>query len=203
MSFIPETQALPSTQPDIEQPMVQQLDQSNFLYYEKVSDDKSVQVITAGGSEFVDDEYGNSGHSPFTYFLLKKLNDNKQKFTTASQLAEEVKPLVGNNTTQIPQNGVLFNSGDEGGEFVFSHAQIAALNLELPKDEPPPIPKKEISLSPAVTEETKPITKANKPWYKNPWFWAGVAISGGAAVYLTNNLNKDDSSRPEPRYPNQ
>ena len=55
-------------------------------YFEKVSSKKSVQIMAAGGFEFVDDDYRNSGHSPFTYFLLNELKTNNSPMFTVSQL---------------------------------------------------------------------------------------------------------------------
>ena len=195
LNFIPSMYAVPSDDDSISQPLVQRMTSSNLNYYQKVADDKSVQVLTAGGNEFVDDKYGDSGHSPFTYFLLKKLKDNKQKFVTASQLAEEVKPLVGNNALQIPQDGVLFNAGDEGGEFVFSHSQIAALNLDLPESIAVPKPVKQ-SIQITEPQPHKKVQKGKDKkvaWYKNPWVWAGIATSGLAAAYVLNSGSEESS----------
>ncbi|MFV1984144.1 MAG: caspase domain-containing protein, partial [Thiohalomonadales bacterium] len=42
--------------------------QNNNNYYNKVVNKRSVQIISAGGVEYVDDNYNSSGHSPFSYF---------------------------------------------------------------------------------------------------------------------------------------
>jgi len=95
------------------------LDDKNKQYIEKVSKKKSVQVLAAGGLEFVDDDYKSSKHSPFTYYFLSQLNHNNQQYFTATELSGEVKRSVATNVSQIPENGVLYGAGHDGGEFVF------------------------------------------------------------------------------------
>ena len=91
----------------------------NEAYYKKVADKKSVQIMTAGGVEYVDDNYKTSGHSPFTYFLLSELKNNDKPMLTVSELSNSVKKAVANNVDQVPENGVLLGAGDELGEFIF------------------------------------------------------------------------------------
>ena len=88
-------------------------------YYQKVASKKSVQIVTAGGTEFVDDNYQSSGHSPFTYFLLNELKHNDKPMLTVSELSNSVKQAVANNVDQVPESGVLAGAGDEMGEFIF------------------------------------------------------------------------------------
>ncbi len=88
-------------------------------YFKKVANKKSVQIMTAGGVEFVDDNYQSSGHSPFTYFLLNELKNNDRKMLTVSELSNSVTQMVANNVEQVPQSGVLQGAGDELGEFIF------------------------------------------------------------------------------------
>ncbi len=90
-------------------------------YYWKVAAKKSVQIITAGGIEFVDDSFQNSGHSPFTFFLLAELTNNHKPMMTLSELSNNVEKAVANSTDQVPENGVLQGAGDELGEFIFQH----------------------------------------------------------------------------------
>ncbi len=93
-------------------------DKINPLLADKAAK-RSVQVLAAGGEQFVDDNYNESGHSPFTYFFLNELKANRSRFLTASQLFDDVASSVMNNVAQTPQKGVLYAAGDEGGEFVF------------------------------------------------------------------------------------
>ncbi len=97
----------------------------NEKYFEKVSKKKSVQIMAAGGFEFVDDDYRNSGHSPFTYFLLNELDTNNKPMFTLSQLSGNVERAVANNVEQVPESGVLQGAGDELGEFIFIRLDVA------------------------------------------------------------------------------
>ncbi|NOX43724.1 MAG: caspase family protein [Gammaproteobacteria bacterium] len=94
-------------------------------YYKKISTKKSVQIMSAGGLEFVDDNYRNSGHSPFTYFLLNELKHNDRPLITLSELSTNVQKAVANNVDQTPETGVLQGAGDELGEFIFLKMEIA------------------------------------------------------------------------------
>lgn len=88
-------------------------------YLKAVDNKKSVQILTAGGVEYVDDDFRSSGHSPFTYFLRNELENNPYNVITASDLSKRVQLAVSNNVEQNPQMGVLQGAGDELGEFLF------------------------------------------------------------------------------------
>jgi len=93
-------------------------------YYTKVGNKRSVQVFAAGGNEYVDDNYRNSGHSPFTYFLVNELRNNTQKYISLSELATNIIKAVANNVDQTPEAGVLAGAGDELGEFIFARVSL-------------------------------------------------------------------------------
>ncbi len=99
---------------------------SEEKFYEKVARNKSVQIFAAGGKEFVDDNFQNSGHSPFTYFLLKQLHDNQRQYLSFRELAFGVKQLVAINADQTPEQGPLKNAGHEFGDFFFVRAGEAS-----------------------------------------------------------------------------
>lgn len=99
-------------------------------YYKKVSNKKSVQIMTAGGVEFVDDNYQASGHSPFTYFLLNELKNNDRKMLTVSELSNNVIKTVANNVEQVPEAGVLQGAGDELGEFIFIKLDVTVEGVD-------------------------------------------------------------------------
>lgn len=99
-------------------------------YYKKISQKKSVQIMTAGGVEYVDDDYKQSGHSPFTYFLLNELKHNHEPLLTATELAGSVRKIVANNAEQIPESGVLQGAGDELGEFIFVNVTVNVNGLK-------------------------------------------------------------------------
>ncbi|MEJ2642305.1 MAG: hypothetical protein P8010_22335, partial [Desulfosarcinaceae bacterium] len=94
-------------------------------YYRKVANKRSIQVLTAGGVEYVDDDYQTSGHSPFTYFLLSELKNNHRLLLTASELSTNVEKAVANNVDQVPESGVVQGAGDELGEFIFINIDLA------------------------------------------------------------------------------
>lgn len=88
-------------------------------YFRKVAKRKSVQILAAGGLEYVDDNYRGSGHSPMSYFFIKELMKNEDKYLTFSSLALNVEQLVARNADQTPQSGAMRKVGDEGGQFIF------------------------------------------------------------------------------------
>jgi len=100
-------------------------------YYVKVANKKSVQILAAGGIEFVDDNYRSSGHSPFTYFLLNELKNSVDKLLTTSELAINVIKTVANNVSQTPESGVLMGAGDELGEFIFARVNMQDKVVEI------------------------------------------------------------------------
>ena len=100
-------------------------------YFVKVSNKKSVQILAAGGVEFVDDNYRNSGHSPFTYFLLNELRNNVDALLTMTELSNNVVKAVANNVEQTPESGVLQGAGDELGEFIFARINLKDKSIEL------------------------------------------------------------------------
>ena len=100
-------------------------DENAELYYQKVASKKSVQILSAGGVEYVDDDYNTSGHSPFTYFLVNELKTNNSPMLTLSELSTNVKKAVANNVEQVPESGVLQGAGDELGEFIFIRVNVA------------------------------------------------------------------------------
>ena len=103
-------------------------------YYNKVAKKKSVQIMSAGGVEYVDDDYQQSGHSPFTYFLINELKTNDKPLITVSELSSNVNKAVANNVKQVPESGVLQGAGDELGEFIFIKVKVNVEVEGVPKD---------------------------------------------------------------------
>jgi uncharacterized caspase-like protein len=87
-------------------------------YYSRVHNATSRKAITSGGIEPVMDG-GREGHSVFAFYLLKMLENNTKKYLDASQLYENIKIPVVNNSDQSPIFNAIKNAGDEGGEFIF------------------------------------------------------------------------------------
>jgi len=88
-------------------------------YYRKVAQKKSVQILAAGGLEYVDDNYKDTGHSPFTYYLMEHLKQTPERYLSATDISLEVARAVSKNVYQTPEKGVLHGAGDSNGEFFF------------------------------------------------------------------------------------
>jgi Caspase domain/Glucodextranase, domain B len=87
-------------------------------YYKEVYSKQSRDALTSGGLEEVMDN-GKDHHSIFTYYLLKTLKDNQQKYMDATQLYNDFKVAVANNSDQTPILQALRDTDDEGGQFIF------------------------------------------------------------------------------------
>lgn len=57
--------------------------------------------------------------SVFMKYLLDRLSNTPEDFTSAGQLFQSIEIPVGNNSPTTPQYGVIQNVGDEGGDFIF------------------------------------------------------------------------------------
>jgi len=131
----------------------------NNNYYKKVANKKSVQIISAGGLEYVDDDYSSSGHSPFTYFLLNELKHNDRTYLTATELSKNVEVAVANNVDQKPESGVLQGAGDELGEFIFIKVKVHVDAQGIPKDRI----KVDVSVIPDSDTKRRPGAKKSVP----------------------------------------
>ncbi|MBI9065780.1 MAG: caspase family protein [Salinivirgaceae bacterium] len=96
--------------------------ENSFKYYNQIYSKQSRTALTSGGIEPVMDG-GKDGHSVFTYYLLKSLTNNENQFFDASQLYNDLKVAVINNSNQTPGFSPIVNTGDEGGQFIFIKKQ--------------------------------------------------------------------------------
>ncbi len=87
-------------------------------YYREVYRKPSRVALTSGSVEPVMDS-GRDNHSIFTYYLLKALKENNRKYFDASQLFNEFRMAVANNSEQTPQLNIVRDTDDEGGQFIF------------------------------------------------------------------------------------
>ncbi|MGE5498334.1 MAG: caspase family protein [Syntrophothermus sp.] len=87
-------------------------------YYREVYRRQSRLALTSGGLEQVRDE-GREGHSIFAFYLLKALKENKNRLMDASQLYNELRIAVANNSEQTPILQAVKDTYDEGGQFIF------------------------------------------------------------------------------------
>lgn len=96
-----------------------QFDPNNMeKYYREVYRKQSRLALTSGGIEEVMDS-GKDHHSIFTYYLIKALGENHQKYMDSQQLFSDFRIAVSNNSDQTPMLQVVRDTDDEGGQFVF------------------------------------------------------------------------------------
>lgn len=96
--------------------------ENSFKYYNQIYTKPSRTALTSGGIEPVMDG-GKEGHSVFSYYLLKSLSNNDNMFFDASQLYNDIKVAIINNSNQTPGFNPIVNTGDEGGQFIFIKKQ--------------------------------------------------------------------------------
>jgi len=73
----------------------------------------SRSAMTSGNLKEVPDK------SVFLEYLVKRLDNNSEKYLSADQLFSSFRIAVMNNSQTEPQFGIIQNAGDEGGEFIF------------------------------------------------------------------------------------
>ena len=73
----------------------------------------SRKAMTSGILQEVPDE------SMFIKYLVKKLDENEERYLSSELLFSSFKITVMNNSPNVPQFGVIQNVGDEGGDFIF------------------------------------------------------------------------------------
>jgi len=73
----------------------------------------SKKAMTSGNLKEVPDR------SVFLQFLVKRLQENKEKYISTDMLFASFRQAVLNNSPTEPQYGTIQNAGDEGGEFIF------------------------------------------------------------------------------------
>lgn len=73
----------------------------------------SRKAMTSGTLTTVPDE------SKFMQYFIKRLNDTQGKYISARQIFYGLETAVLNNTSTVPQFGVIQDTGDEGGDFIF------------------------------------------------------------------------------------
>jgi len=90
----------------------------------------SRRAITSGALNTVPDK------SVFMRYLIKKLNENDNTLISAEQLFNSFKMIVIDNSPrgQKPQFGVIGESGDEGGDFIFLRKEVKSEINEINKE---------------------------------------------------------------------
>jgi TonB family protein len=89
------------------------------VYVQKMLASKSRTLIASGGNEPVTDS-GKNGHSIFANAILNALATiDMPAFTAANLFERYIREPVAGGSDQVPQYGVMRNSGHEAGDFVF------------------------------------------------------------------------------------
>lgn len=103
----------------------------------------SRSAITSGALTTVPDR------SVFVSYLVKRLRENREPYLIASDLFSQLRTPVINNSPnrQTPRYGVIQESGDEGGEFIFVRQTTTA----------------SVAVSPAIITETTSAPPKSKP----------------------------------------
>ena len=73
----------------------------------------SRRAITSGTLTAVPDR------SVFVEYFLKRLGQNQEKFLPSQMLFNSIRLAIINNSATVPQEGVIAETGDEGGDFIF------------------------------------------------------------------------------------
>ncbi len=73
----------------------------------------SRRAITSGTMTAVPD------NSIFLQYFSKRLAENQSRFISSQQLFDSFRTAVINNSSVVPQDGVIAETGDEGGDFIF------------------------------------------------------------------------------------
>lgn len=73
----------------------------------------SRRAMTSGTLTTVPDK------SVFLEYLTKHLRENKSQFLSSQELFYRMRSAVIGNSPVVPQTGIIFQSGDEGGDFIF------------------------------------------------------------------------------------
>ena len=73
----------------------------------------SRKAMTSGTLREVPDK------SVFLEFLIKRLQENKEKYLSSEQLFTSFRTAVLNNSPNVTQYGTIQNTGYEGGDFIF------------------------------------------------------------------------------------
>lgn len=73
----------------------------------------SRKAITSGMLNEVPD------HSVFFDYLIKRLEDNSERYISSLELFSSFRTAVMNNSDNVPQYGTIQKAGDEGGDFIF------------------------------------------------------------------------------------
>src|SRR5258708_28461587 len=84
-----------------------------IMQFNQMYKSNSRKAMTSGSLTEVPDK------SIFLKYLIKALYENNDVFLSASKLFNRIYEPITNNTSTLPQMGVIQGAGDEGGDFIF------------------------------------------------------------------------------------
>lgn len=122
----------------------------------------SRRAITSGTMTTVPD------NSIFLQYLIKRLDQNTETFLSSQKLFDSFRTAVINNGGTIPQDGVIDQTGDEGGDFIFIKKGMSAT----------------MPTAVITKEKTETVTEATNPISKNPVHFIGEKFGGGIVFYV-------------------
>lgn len=85
----------------------------NIGSVDKLYELPSRKAMTSGTLTEVPDK------SVFIEYLVKRLQENKNKYISSEELFSKLRVAVLNNSSNVPQYGEIQGAGDEGGDFIF------------------------------------------------------------------------------------
>lgn len=89
------------------------------MTYYKLDQLPSRWMLASGGEEKVSD--GQAGaHSPFSKYLIRFLQENRNIYTCVSEIIKYVSQVTANNSIQTPRGASIDNVGHEDGEMVLT-----------------------------------------------------------------------------------
>ncbi len=86
---------------------------ATIMQFNQMYKDNSRKALTSGNMTEVPDK------SIFLKYLIKALEENGEVFLPSSKLFSRIYEPILNNTSTVPQWGVIQGAGDEGGDFIF------------------------------------------------------------------------------------
>ncbi len=124
-------------------------------YYARMYAKRSFEVLTSGSNEPVADA-GAEGHSPFAYYLIRKLEDPGQPYLDLTDVFQAVRKNVQNYSNQVPLFGKLQRTPGEGGGFVLVARGAAGLARPVASRPDPSRPDSSRGSAPTATAKPGP-----------------------------------------------
>ena len=169
-------------------------------FFQKITQDKSRQIITAGGRDEIAQEKAEWGHSAFTKNLLSGLRDSKADintdgYITSQELGSYLKKKVTIDTNKKQTPKIRDLSSDEG-EFVFvlsedkaiiKNKSIDTISLDDIMSE-----IKELKTQSITDKNTKPDLNVNPDIQQsdNSLLFSFIYVENNLVLFLTKFLDK-------------